>query len=248
MALEVKNSVETAVLLAAGRGSRLRPYTDSTPKPLLPYQGRPTLDYVLDSLLLAEVHDVVLITHHLAEQIDRYAALRSESHDQRVRCVAQESLAGTADALRCARDALPELLDGPLLVSATDYIVDMDFYPALLRAHREHEGGLTVSLKSLPEDELCTRSSVRFRQNQAIAEIVEKPLPGTAPSSIGANLCFVLPPEILTLLDEVKPSTRGEREVQAAINQWLASGGVGFGLLQDAPPEWLSPSSPVKTL
>ncbi len=236
----MKKSVETAVLLAAGRGNRLRPFTDTTPKPLLAYRGRPTLDYVLESLLLAGVRDVVLITHHLAEQLECYAVSWSESHEQRVRCVGQDTLAGTADALRCARDALPELLEGPLLVSATDYIVDADFYPALLQAHHEHDGDMTVSLKSLPEDELCSRSSVRFHENQAIAEIVEKPLPGTAPSSIGANLCFVLPPNILTLLDKVTPSARGEREVQSAINLWLASGGLGFGFLQDAPPEWVS--------
>ena len=242
----MKKTVDRAVLLAAGRGNRLRPFTDTTPKPLLPYRGRPTLDYVLESLSMAGVHDVVLITHHLAEQLERYAASWSESHSQRVRCVAQDALAGTADALRCARDALPELLEGPLLVSATDYIVGADFYSALLQAHREHGGELTVSLKALPDEELSARSSVRFYKNQAIAEIVEKPLPGTAPSSIGANLCFVLPPAVLMLLDDVAPSSRGERELQSAINLWLASGGSAYGLLQDAPPEWVSQQASIK--
>jgi len=234
----VKQRVDTAVLLAAGRGSRLRPHTDTTPKPLLPINQKPTLDYILESLELAEVRNIVLITHHLAEQIEDYAETWSANHDQQVHCVTQSTLAGTADALRCARDAIPELLDRSLVVSATDYIVESDFYPTLLQAHHAHEGELTVSLKELPESELSTRSSVRFHEAEAIAEIVEKPAPGTAPSSIGANLCFVIPPAVLNLLDEVMPSARGEREVQSAINAWLASGGLGYGVMQTAPLEY----------
>jgi len=233
--------VDTAVLLAAGRGTRLRPHTDTTPKPLLPYKGQPTLDYVLESLLLAGITDVVLVTHHLAEQLERYAENWSKQGKQQVRCVMQTTLAGTADALCCARDAIPELYGSTVLVSATDYIVEQGFYKALIDAHHAHGGELTVSLKSLSQSEMSSRSSVRFGQGNSILEIVEKPQPGTAPSSIGANLCFVLPPEVLRLLDKVEPSARGEREVQTAINEWLSAGGVGFGLVQDVPREWSSP-------
>ena len=69
--------VDTAVLLAAGRGSRLSPWTDRVPKPLLVHRGRPTLDLVLDSLALAGVSRVVLVTHHLAEQFEPYATQRT---------------------------------------------------------------------------------------------------------------------------------------------------------------------------
>jgi len=68
-----KPPVTTAILLAAGRGTRLRPHTDSTPKPLLPVQGAPTLDLYLQSLTAAGVNRLVLVTHYLGEQIDAYA-------------------------------------------------------------------------------------------------------------------------------------------------------------------------------
>ena len=65
-------SPKVAVLLAAGRGKRLRPHTDHTPKPLLPINGRPTLDFVLEAVIKAGIERVCLVTHHLEEQIHDY--------------------------------------------------------------------------------------------------------------------------------------------------------------------------------
>lgn len=236
-----KDPVRTAVLLAAGRGTRLRPYTDDVPKPLLVHKGKPTLDYLLDSLLAAGVQDVVLVAHHLSEQVEHYAYQRTASHAQRVRVARQDHLAGTAHALECALDQYPEVADAPFILSATDYLVPRDFFVDLLRFHASHQGELTVSMKSLAQEELSKRSSIRFANDDSIVEIVEKPEPDAAPSSIGANLTFVLPSSVVAYLDEVAVSKRGEREVQQALNAWLRQGGRGYGLLQAVPPEWQAP-------
>lgn len=237
-----KKPVLRAVLLAAGRGKRLQPYTDTVPKPLLAHKGRPTLDYLLDSLLAAGVQDVVLVANHLSEQIEQYAVKRSASHAQRVQVAFQGHLAGTAHALECAIDQYPDIASEPFILSATDYLVPREFFSDLLNFHSTHMAELTVSMKTLTEDEIAQRSSIRFAKEDAIVEIVEKPAPGTAPSSIGANLTFVLPPSITAYLEEVAISPRGEREVQQAINSWLRQGGQGFGLLQREPPEWQAPT------
>ncbi len=231
-------TVKKAVLLAAGRGKRLRPATDHTPKPLLVHQGKPTLDYLMDSLALAGIDDVILVSHHLHTQIDDYALKRSQESDQIVRCVRQAELLGTADALQSVLTAYPAFLDGPFILSATDYLVPANFFPDLIRFHDSHGMEFTASLKQLPEEELQSRSSVRFNEDESIAEIVEKPAPGQAPSSIGANLTFVLPASISSLVERVPVSIRGEREIQHAINQWLRKGGRGFGLVQPIPEEW----------
>jgi NDP-sugar pyrophosphorylase family protein len=230
-----------AVLLAAGRGNRLRPYTDNTPKPLLVHRGKPTLDYLLDSLLEAGVMDIVLVTHHLREQLESYADLREARHGQRVRCVYQSHLFGTAHALQAVIEKTPDVVQAPFVLSATDYLVPRDFFVDLLRFHTGHTGELSVSLKELPEAELAGRSSVRFADDQSIREIVEKPAPGTAPSSIGANLTFVLPASIVPYVQEAPMSARGEQEVQQAVNDWIAGGGQAFGLLQGIPREWTPP-------
>lgn len=236
-----KTQVRRAVLLAAGRGKRLRPHTDHTPKPLLRHLGKPTLDYLMDSLQEAGVDDVVLVTHHLHEQVEEYANRRTQSSEQLVRCVRQPALKGTANAMQCVIEAYPDFVKQPYILSATDYLVPQSFFDELLQFHDDHAAELTVSLKALPENELAGRSSVRFGVDDTIEEIVEKPAPGTAPSSIGANLTFILPSSLAPYIASVPISPRGETEIQYAINEWLANGGSAKGLVQSAPNEWQAP-------
>lgn len=231
-------SVTKAILLAAGRGKRLKPHTDQTPKPLLVHDGKPTIDYLMDSLQLAGINDVVLVTHYLGEQLDAYAQHRATVSDQQVRCVQQPLLSGTADALQVVLSEYPEFGSDSFLLSATDYLVPLNFFPQLLQFHQAHSMGLSVSMKALPENELEGRSSVRFNSDQSIGEIVEKPPAGTAPSSLAANLTFVLPDSIAPFVSQVPVSPRGEKEVQHAINSWISAGGQARGLLQDTPSEW----------
>src|SRR2546421_5383194 len=110
-----------AVLLAAGLGTRLRPHTLTTPKPLLSVQGRPILDWTLGALP-AEVDRVVVVVHYLAEQVEAY--LRGQRHFARWETVAQDEPRGTGDALRRCRGVLRSdrflALNGDDLYGAAD--------------------------------------------------------------------------------------------------------------------------------
>ena len=64
--------IRSAILLAAGRGKRQRPFTDTLPKPLLPVRGRATLDYVITAVMQAGVERICIVTHHLEEKIFEY--------------------------------------------------------------------------------------------------------------------------------------------------------------------------------
>src|SRR5205085_5655392 len=92
-----------AIILAAGLGTRLRPHTLHTPKPLLPVQGRPILDWSLGALPPA-VDRVVVVVHYLAEQVEAYLA--GQSHFRHWNTVFQEKPRGTGDALRACRGQL----------------------------------------------------------------------------------------------------------------------------------------------
>lgn len=231
-------TITTAVLLAAGRGSRLRPYTDNTPKPLLPWKGEAALASVLDSIADTGIQQTILVTRYLSEQIDTFLKENHERWSMNIACARQASLAGTADAVLCAVDQYPDCFNSDFLVSATDYLVDRKFYPEFARFHCDHECALSISLKTVPKDQLALRSSVRFTADFRITEVVEKPVPGQEPSEYSANLLYVMPVNILPDLHAVEPSPRGEKELQTAVNNWLIKNGHARGLLQETPAEW----------
>src|SRR3954453_1707256 len=110
-----------AIILAAGLAPPLRPYTLTTPKPLLPVRGRPILDWTLAALPPA-VSRVVVVTHYLAEQVEAY--LKSQTHFADWATVHQAQPRGTGDALRACRGAVKSerflVLNGDDLYGAAD--------------------------------------------------------------------------------------------------------------------------------
>lgn len=94
----------SAIILAAGRGERMRPLTDDTPKPLLQLSGRPLLDHSFDRLLAVSVRDVVINAHWLGEQIAGYLAARNTAGLlPRTRLMCEEELLDTGGSVRAAR-------------------------------------------------------------------------------------------------------------------------------------------------
>src|SRR5580692_7026730 len=109
-----------AVILAAGLGTRLRPHTLTTPKPLLPVQGRPILDWIIGAL--PPVDRLVVVVNYLAEQIEDYLA--TQTHVRHWVTVRQEVPRGTGDALCVCRPHIQAdrllVLNGDDLYGAAD--------------------------------------------------------------------------------------------------------------------------------
>jgi NDP-sugar pyrophosphorylase family protein len=110
-----------AVILAAGLGTRLRPHTNTVPKPLLKVQGRPILDWTI-AALPPEVDRLVVVTHYLAEQVDAYLA--EQKHIRDWTTVRQEVPRGTGDALKVCEAHIKSdrllVLNGDDLYGAAD--------------------------------------------------------------------------------------------------------------------------------
>jgi dTDP-glucose pyrophosphorylase len=104
--------------MAAGEGTRLRPLTDTWPKPLLPIDGRPVLATLLRELAAAGFERVTVVTGHLAEQLEALIGDGS-AFGLDVRTVRQPEAVGSADAVRRAMQADAE---PPLLVTAADTV------------------------------------------------------------------------------------------------------------------------------
>ncbi|MFA6534161.1 MAG: nucleotidyltransferase family protein [Patescibacteria group bacterium] len=106
-----------AVILAAGKGTRMRPLTAETPKPMLRVQGKPLLAYTIE-LLPPEITEVILVIGYLGEQIRDYFG--AEFNGRQITYVEQKELLGTGAALFLCKD----ILEGRFLVLAGDDVYD----------------------------------------------------------------------------------------------------------------------------
>jgi len=108
--------IKTAMLLAAGFGARLRPFTDYTPKPLVTVAGRPMIEYALDKLRDYGVEEIVINVSHLKAQLVEYFAARK---DFRVTISEEAEPLETGGGLK---QAAPFLGDGPIFAINSDIL------------------------------------------------------------------------------------------------------------------------------
>jgi glucose-1-phosphate thymidylyltransferase len=108
------------IIPLAGKGTRLRPHTHVTPKPMLRIAGKPVIDYVMDDLAkLGGVDEVIYITGHLKEKVEQYTRSRYPWKSVFVEQLEQK---GTADAIRLAKP----YVDQPVMIIFVDTIFDAD--------------------------------------------------------------------------------------------------------------------------
>lgn len=143
----MKNKRETmdAIIMCAGRGSRLRPLTDTTPKPLIPIQGKGSLHRTLD-MLPSAVTRIVLVVGYLADQIRE--TVGTEVAGSPVVYVTQDRLDGTGGCLRQVRRQLPDLSERFLVMNGDDLYAARD-----LESLCEAERGVLVLETRLNKEE-----------------------------------------------------------------------------------------------
>lgn len=193
-----------AIVLAAGLGTRLRPYTLTTPKPLLPVQGRPILDWIL-AALPKSVSRAIVVTHYLAEQVDTY--LQQQKHIASFATVFQAKPRGTGDALMACRDQVTAdrflVLNGDDLYAARD-LAKLADKPAGLLVH--------------PVDEPRRYGIVFTRPDGTLEKLVEKPdMEGRQRANIGA---YLFPRSAFECQFPLSP--RGEYEITDAVSMIAA--------------------------
>ncbi|MBX6423580.1 sugar phosphate nucleotidyltransferase [Thermosulfurimonas sp. F29] len=133
-----------AFVLCAGRGERLRPYTDYLPKPLLPVQGKPLLSIILENLIAQGFHIIGLNAWHLKEKILAFAeAFRRNHPGTHLRIFVEPELLGTCGAMRYASSFFTEptlVINGDILTNFPFRVVYEAFFrqrqPCLMFCHR----------------------------------------------------------------------------------------------------------------
>jgi mannose-1-phosphate guanylyltransferase len=145
----VAGGVTRAMLLAAGRGLRLKALTERTPKPLVPVGGRPMVGYVLDLLKAAGVREVHMNTHHLGDRIPQALGDGAE-WGLSIRYHPEAEILGTGGGLRAACRACPDLAEAPFVMLNSDILVDIDL-GAVVAGHLASPALATLVLRDDPD-------------------------------------------------------------------------------------------------
>ena len=129
-------------MLGAGLGTRLRPLTDSRPKPLVPIFQKPLITFALDHLIAAGVGEFVINTHHLASQFEELFG-SGEYRGHRVALSHEPDLLETGGGIKRAQNLIG---DQPFIVYSGDILTDIDI-GALVDEHFQHGNEVTLALR-----------------------------------------------------------------------------------------------------
>lgn len=185
-----------AVILAGGKGTRLRPLTVYTPKPIVPVANRPFLQYQIDILRKAEVLDITL---SLSYQPDKIEMLLGDGSDLGVnlKCITEPNPLGTAGAYRYAADQIRETT----VVFNGDVLTDIDI-AKLIERHKSL--GATATIVLTPVEDPSRYGLVETAEDGRILRFLEKPKPEEL-ASLGINTInagiYILEPEVLDLIE-----------------------------------------------
>jgi mannose-1-phosphate guanylyltransferase len=180
-----------AMLLAAGRGTRLAPLTDTTPKILAPFGERPLLVHQLEYLQRGGVSEIALNVHHHAEQV--LACLDALRPDVSVRISHERELLGTAGALAPLRDFFTE----PTIVLYGDVVTDANL-AQLMDEHRQHEPLATLAV--YPSHESLGKGVVHIDATGRIDAFLEKPADDASNEVLINAGLYVVAPQLPQLL------------------------------------------------
>ena len=177
-----------AILLAGGKGTRLRPLTIHTPKPIVPIFNRPFLHYQLDLLKqVPEIDEVILSLNYQPRRIEEIFGDGSEV-GIKVRYVVEPAPLGTAGAIKYAGDKLTE----SVVVFNGDVLTQLDL-GAVIRMHRERQARATIVLT--PVEDPTQYGLVETDERGNIRRFLEKPTPeNITTNQINAGI-YVLEPE-----------------------------------------------------
>ena len=145
-----------ALILAAGLGTRLRPYTENTPKPLFTLSGRPLLDIIISRLIDADCKAIVINTHHLHQKIDSYLA--GQHYPIPVFTRHEPAILGTGGAIKNVADFWN---DSPFMVINSDIFTDIDL-KKVYEFHMNHGHPATLVLYDDPAFNTVTVDSKAF--------------------------------------------------------------------------------------
>jgi len=210
------SAITKAVLLAAGRGTRMRQLTNELPKPMLQVRGKPVLLHIVEGLRAAGIADFLMIVGYRAEVVREFFGDGSRFHC-RIGYTTQVVQDGTGRVVELARDFVAK---APFILSYGDILVDPINYQRLVTPAHKVE-----AIVSVKRNEDVTQGGAVFVNEQfELTDLREKPRPGEPTSPWYNAGIYTFRPSIFDFTARLERSSRGEFELTDAIRNLAFSG------------------------
>ena len=248
--------IPIAVVPVAGLGTRLLPATKSQPKEMLPVAKKPVVQYVVEELEANGVRQIVFITGRSKTSIENHfdfdselmrnlreggkEDLLAELEYERMRMqfffTRQRRQKGLGDAILCGR---PATQDAPFVVALGDSIIGLHGSSTIVRRMAElfdeQKADCVVAVEDVPGESVSSYGIVRpgahLRDGAFVIEdLVEKPAPEKAPSTLAIAARYVFSPAIYEALERTAPGKGGEIQLTDAMRLLLESGKKVLGM------------------
>jgi mannose-1-phosphate guanylyltransferase len=187
-----------AFLMAAGKGTRLRPFTDDHPKCLIPVHGKPLLGIWLDLLAAHGITDVLINTHHHSDQVERFVSETRPHTPMALHTVYESELLGSAGTVWENRTFMDGQRD--FLIAYADNLTNLDL-SRMVDAHRRSNTAkyiVTMALMRAPNPGQCGIATLD--SEHTITQFIEKP---EHPESDLANAgIYIVSKEIYDVMED----------------------------------------------
>ena len=202
--------IDRAVLLAAGRGTRMRELTSDLPKPMIAVRGNPVLQQIVEGLRGTGVQQFLVIVGYREDVVRDYFSAEVEYVTQKVQD-------GTGRVVDLARDFVGQ---APFVLSYGDILVDPRNYKSIVDLADDVEAIISVKR----DEDVSKGGAVFLNERMELVDLREKPAPGEATSPWYNAGLYAFRPSIFQFTAKLQPSPRGEYELTDAIRELAQSG------------------------
>ncbi len=210
-------TVRKAVLLAAGRGTRMRELTNELPKPMIPVRGKPILLHIVEGLITAGIERFLIVVGYRAEVVEDFFGdgRRLGTHIEYATQVVQD---GTGRVVDLARNFAG---GDPFVLSYGDILVNPANYRRLTTPEPDQEAIISVKRN----EDVSKGGAVFVNERFELTDLREKPKAGEPTSPWYNAGIYTFRPSIFEFTARLEPSPRGEYELTDAIRSLALSGG-----------------------
>ena len=206
-----------ALILAGGRGERLRPLTLTRPKALLEVGGKPILSYVLEAVRSVGIREAVLVVKYMEDAI-RFWLKDGSSFGLKVSYVRQEEVRGTADAISSALDVLESREE--VLVVHGDLLISGEALRPVIEEHEKHKPVATLGVVEVKRP---SEFGMVLTEDGWLRDLIEKPSKWEWRPLANSGI-YVLSREALEAMREVKPTEEGEYRATDVLKEFAQKG------------------------